>query len=195
MTTHENWKAIPGYEGLYEVSDQGSVRSLDRLNSLGHRRKGKFLSPGRGRDGHLRVNLCKNGKMESMYVHRLVLLAFVGPCPTGMLACHWDDDPGNNHLSNLRWDTPSANRRDELRNGRNHYANKTHCPRGHEYTPENTYVTPPGHRECRECKRIGVREYRRSNSEKIKAYNREYYRLNAEKIKAARRSKKGVALT
>lgn len=179
MTTHETWKAIPGYEGFYEVSDQGRVRSLDRTVSDGRRVKGQFLSPDRGRYGHLRVTLQKNGKIERILVHRLVLQAFVGPCPPEMQACHWNDIPYDNRLENLRWDTPSANSQDALRNGRNPYANKTHCPRGHEYTPENTFVPRPGQRNCRECGRIQGRAYYRANSEKINAVRRERYQARA----------------
>jgi hypothetical protein len=82
----------------------------------------------------------------------LVLEAFVGPCPDGLEACHWDDDPTNNRLSNLRWDTSIANKRDMARNGGgNQNAHKTHCIRGHEYTPANTYRKRGGGRECRVC--------------------------------------------
>lgn len=179
MTTHEKWKAVPKYEGFYEVSDQGRVRSLDRIVSDGRRMKGKLLSPNRLLRGHLHVGLWKNGKVENILVHRLVLLAFVGPCPAGMEACHWNDISDDNRLENLRWDTLSANSRDALRNGRHYNANKTHCPRGHEYTPENTYVRPSGQRECRECRRIRKMAYRRSNSEKINAVSRERYRARA----------------
>jgi hypothetical protein len=69
-----------------------------------------------------------------------------------MFCCHEDDNPANNHVSNLRWDTPTANQLDALRNGRNKNANKTHCKHGHEYTPENTYRQGKrGGRFCREC--------------------------------------------
>lgn len=175
MTTHEKWKAIPGCEGFYEVSDRGRVRSLDRIVALGRRRKGQFLSPDRGHRGHLQVTLYKNGKRERIFVHRLVLQAFVGACPSGMEACHWNDIPDDNRLENLRWDTPSANRHDSLRNGRHYNANKTHCHRGHEYTAENTYVPPSGERQCRECRRVRDRAYWRANSEKINAERRERY--------------------
>lgn len=179
MTPYEKWEEIPGYEGFYEVSDQGRVRSLDRMNSRGHRIKGKLLSPGRGHRGYLQVNLCKGGKREHTHVHRLVLQAFIGPCPDGMEACHYNDIPDDNRLENLRWDARSANSHDAIRNGRHYWAKKTHCPRGHEYTPENTYAHPSGKRHCRECRRMWQREYRRSNSEKINAARRERYRAQA----------------
>lgn len=58
------------------------------------------------------------GRVVQRYVHRLVLEAFVGPCPPGMLCCHNDGDSANNRLGNLRWDTPAANAADTLRHGR-----------------------------------------------------------------------------
>jgi hypothetical protein len=68
--------------------------------------------------GRLLVCLHENGKRKEHKVHRLVLEAFVGPCPLGMEACHYPDrDPTNNHVENLRWDTPSANQLDAVRHG------------------------------------------------------------------------------
>jgi hypothetical protein len=85
-------------------------------------------------------------------VHHLVLLAFIGPRPDGLQGLHFDDDASNNSLGNLRWGTPSANMHDCIRNGKHWKVNITHCPRGHEYTAENTYLIPAtGHRMCRTC--------------------------------------------
>ena len=69
--------------------------------------------------GHLTVGLraTPNGKVKRLYVHRLVLEAFVGPCPPGMECCHNDGNPANNALSNLRWDTRGANIEDAVRHG------------------------------------------------------------------------------
>jgi hypothetical protein len=106
------------------------------------------------------VNLQLAGEGHAERVHRLVLLAFVGPCPKGMEACHWDDNPGNNHLSNLRWDTSLANKRDMARNGiGNQNWMKTHCVRGHEFTPENTYARGDGGRDCRACWKLRPSSY------------------------------------
>jgi hypothetical protein len=63
--------------------------------------------------GYLQVPVCG----RKYYVHRLVLLAFVGPCPAGMQCCHENDKHDDNRLENLRWDTPKANSRDAKRNG------------------------------------------------------------------------------
>lgn len=115
MTSHETWRAVPGYEGIYEVSDAGRVRSLDRLDNRGRRTTGRVLAERPLRDGRVRVSLAKNGQTVDGYVYRLVLEAFVGPCPKGMEALHWDDVRSNNTLSNLRWGTRTDNMRDMSR--------------------------------------------------------------------------------
>ena len=86
-----------------------------------------------------------------------VLEAFVGPCPPGLEACHGNDVADDNRLENLRWDTRTENQLDRVRNGIHPGANKTHCKRGHEYTPENTMIQRKANgntgRVCRECDR------------------------------------------
>ena len=162
----ENWKPVVGFEELYEVSDQGNVRSLDR-EVLVERQYGPVVRKHKGRElklitnpsGHLKVNLWRDGQMFTRYVHRLVLEAFRGTCPDGHECCHWDDNPANNRLENLRWDSSSANRIDSVRNGTHNMANKTHCPKGHEFDVENTYIGPDGWRRCRECRRAQDRTY------------------------------------
>lgn len=178
----ETWLPIPGYEGAYEVSNQGRVRSLDRLDAGGRRRTGKLRSLTRQPSGHFTVALRVNRVRQTFLVHHLVLLAFIGPRPDGMEGCHWDDNPANNHLANLRWDTRSANVRDSVRNGTHHMARVTHCPQGHAYTPENTYLYPPtGRRACRECRRI----YRETHAEVRRAKGREYMRKRRAQAKAS----------
>lgn len=112
----EQWKPVVGYEGRYEVSSQGRVRSLKSKHGL--RKKPLMLKLTPGTYGHRMVMLYCNGQRRVGLVHRLMLEAFVGPCPTGQQCCHKDDDPSNNTLSNLRWDTPKGNSRDAKRNGR-----------------------------------------------------------------------------
>ena len=104
----EIWKAIPGYEGLYEVSDQGNVRTFRRGAN------GRLLKPGRMPQGHLSVAL---GRGNSQCVHKLVLLAFVGPAPDRHECCHNNGNPADNRLENLRWGTRSDNIRDAVRHG------------------------------------------------------------------------------
>lgn len=167
MNEIENWKPVVGYEELYEVSDQGRVRSVDREVETSYQHgpvvkkyKGRVLRPSADKDGYLRVYLSWKGQVSTRFVHRLVLEAFRGTCPPGHQACHYDDEPTNNRLENLRWDTNSANNLDMVRNGNHHNARKTHCKGGHEFTPENTYITTDGRRDCRECIRARVRAYR-----------------------------------
>lgn len=121
MTDTEHWKAVPGYEGLYEVSDLGRVRSLDRVvpvrlkSGLTERRlPGVDLRPGTDSAGYQSVVL---GKNKSFRVHWLVLLAFVGPCPDGFHRLHNDGDRANNALSNLRYGSRSDNVRDMFTHG------------------------------------------------------------------------------
>lgn len=169
----EKWKSIPGYEGIYQVSNTGKIRSMLRLDARGRTRKERLLKPRcNPQNGRLTVALYLNRQRIDRQVHSLVLEAFVGPCPAGMEACHWNDNPTDNRLSNLRWDTRSANILDCVRNGTHPLANRTHCPQGHEYTPENTYVYPKGNRACRECRRI----YREKNADVRRQKGREYMR-------------------
>jgi hypothetical protein len=99
------------------------------------------------------VVLYRNGARRDALVHHLVLEAFVGPQPPGAEGCHWNDDPTDNRLENLRWDTRSANQFDSVRNGTHYWASRTHCSKGHEFTEENTYRRPSGRRACRVCRR------------------------------------------
>lgn len=111
----EQWKPIAGYEELYEISDRGRVRSLSRVDRLGRSRPGKMLTPTGLR--HLHVTLSKEGRKQQPAVHRLVAEAFI-PNPDGLpMVLHWDDNPANNHHSNLRWGTSGSNRADAVRNG------------------------------------------------------------------------------
>lgn len=149
----EVWKSIPGHEGRYEVSDLGRVRSLPQTTSDGRRLASKVLCGRPQRSGHLSVPLTSAGTCRNALVHRLVLIAFVGPPPLGMHALHSDGNPANNRLSNLRWGTPSENSFDAVRHGVHPQARKTHCKQGHEFTPENTRIEARGSRACRECER------------------------------------------
>ncbi|QPO16649.1 HNH endonuclease [Mycobacterium phage KashFlow] len=156
----EEWRPAPGYEGLYEVSSHGRVRSLDRTvptrrHPGGVRKlRGCLLKPSPSKYGHLMVSPSKDGRQKVEYIHHLVMLAFSGPRPDGMLVCHNDGDPANNRLDNLRWDDQFGNMRDTLSHGTCFQANKTHCIRGHEFNQQNTHIAPDGGRVCRLCRRI-----------------------------------------
>lgn len=107
----EIWKPILGFAG-YEVSNHGRVRSWMSVNH-----PGKILSPAKTSSGYMQVSLSLRGSLHPLRIHRLVLIAFVGPCPTGMESCHKDGIRSNNCLSNLRWGTKSSNYQD--RHGHN----------------------------------------------------------------------------
>jgi len=98
------WKPVPGYEGLYEVSETGSVRSLPRTNPRGTRLWGKILKPGNQIGGSTpKVSLSKDGVSVWHTVAELVLLAFCGPPTPGQQCCFLDSDRTNLDVDNLEW--------------------------------------------------------------------------------------------
>jgi hypothetical protein len=117
----ETWKDIPGYEGHYQVSDLGRVRSVDRRvrtvakNGAESTRAvpGCLLSASRHSQGYLQVKM----GARTYIVGPLVLAAFVGPRPDGMECAHGDGAKTNNALTNLRWATPAENSADRIRHG------------------------------------------------------------------------------
>lgn len=165
MTNHtknsvEQWKSIPHYEGYYEVSDQGRVRSLDRtIVTVQGRRTvpGKALTPSTDALGRMVVNLSKGGKPKQFKVHRLVMRAFRGPCPDGMEVCHNNGDSADNRLENLRYDGHTENVKDMLKHGTNYWANRKACSRGHLFAPPNLLIHRKKNgkvqRACRACHR------------------------------------------
>ena len=112
----EGWLPVVGFEGIYEVSDHGRIRCV--LARYG-RAAGYILKPHltRHRCGYLRIDIRSGGKRFTMMVHRLVLAAFVGPCPAGMECRHLDSNPTNNHISNLQWAFPVTNAADKVPRG------------------------------------------------------------------------------
>lgn len=154
----EQWRDVLGYEGCYQVSDQGQVRSLDRWTRCGQYGHGQKLQKGRvliptvsKKDGRRRVTLSVNQQKKLRQIAPMVLEAFVGPRPApDMDGCHGDGDPANDALSNLRWDTKQANYADSIRHGTNFRANQTHCKRGHELVAPNLAVGQRG-RSCHAC--------------------------------------------
>lgn len=119
------WKEIPGWEGFYEASETGLIRSVPRWIFQGNRwgqqmrcwRNMVVLRQTANSRGYLGVTLQGNGRRITAAVHQLVALAFLGPCPEGMEVCHNDGDQTDNRVEKLRYDTPSENVRDALRHG------------------------------------------------------------------------------
>lgn len=113
----EQWKPVVGYEGLYEVSDQGRVKSL---------RSGKIMKLSVANTGYMQLQLSAKPRRNVCHVHRLVLEAFVGPAPIGMEGCHANGIRTDNRLSNLRWDTRKGNMSDASAQGRTNRGEKNH---------------------------------------------------------------------
>lgn len=109
MECYEIWKPIEGYEGLFEVSDRGNVRSLDKYDRNGRFWKGKTLSKNVVSSGYHRVVLCVNNCSKHMYVHRLVADAFIPNPENKETVNHKDGDKTNNAVDNLEWATQGEN--------------------------------------------------------------------------------------
>lgn len=109
----EIWKAVKGYEGLYEVSNTGKVRSLN------YNRTGKVKELLRGNCGdYLFVSLCKEGKRKPFLIHRLVVQTFIGEIPKGLIVNHKDENKQNNNVDNLEIVTQKYNLNYGTRNER-----------------------------------------------------------------------------
>lgn len=118
MSKTEIWKDVVGHEGFYQVSNLGNVKSVQRISRQGHQLPEKMLVGNMNHKGYVRVSLTDmDGKIKKHSVHRLVLEAFVGPCPEGMEGCHRDGNSSNNALFNLRWGTPESNWEDRRAHG------------------------------------------------------------------------------
>jgi hypothetical protein len=130
----EIWKAIEGYEGLYEVSNLGRVRSFDRLIERPHprntsmtmtyRKKGRILKMKINPSGYLYVDLWKDKKPHTVVVHRLVATAFIPNLENLPEVNHIDEDKTNPVVTNLEWVTHSGNMRHGTcgeRMGRKHW--------------------------------------------------------------------------
>jgi predicted XRE-type DNA-binding protein len=114
----EIWKDISKYEGLYQVSTFGRVRSLDRLVN-GRKRKGKLLSNNKTNgNGYIICTLCKDGCKTNHYVHRLVAAAFCEKLCDSFLVNHIDSNVKNNKSSNLEWISAFDNVQHYIKKGR-----------------------------------------------------------------------------
>ena len=105
----EVWKDIEGYKGIYQVSDAGRVRSVDRINSRGYKRKGIILKLQDGNRGYKTVGLCKDGVMKSHLVHRLVAVAFIPNPENKPEVNHTEGNKPDNRACKLEWCTAAEN--------------------------------------------------------------------------------------
>lgn len=104
----EVWKDIVGYEGKYQISSFGKVRSIDRIDSSAKKRKGRLLKPCKDKDEYLYVGL-SDGGVTIKKIHRLVAEAFIGYCPKGYQVNHKDENKTNNRIENLEYVTAKQN--------------------------------------------------------------------------------------
>ena len=103
---------VPGYPN-YGVTKDGRIWTNARP-----RVRGGWMKLSVHSGGYLFTMGRIDGKQVALYSHQLVALAWIGPRPDGMHVCHWDGDPQNNNVENLRYDTPSGNAMDTIRHGR-----------------------------------------------------------------------------
>jgi hypothetical protein len=126
----DHHRPIEGFAG-YRVGREGVVQSSRGRGTGKDLTDGwRPLKPCRRRQGYLTVNLHRDGLKSSHYVHHLVLEAFVGPRPPGLICCHGDGDPANNRVENLRWDSYLSNSEDMVRHGTRPMGSRCHAKLG-----------------------------------------------------------------
>lgn len=161
----EVWKAIPGFEGYYEVSSLGRARSLDR--AVRHARggfaikRGRLLSTKPNGHGYPSVCLSKEGKPTTRVIHQLVCEAFNGPRPEGHEAAHEDGNKANCRADNLSWKTRTENERDKKRHGTSLL--------GRDCVPAHSRARGERH-GCARLTSVQVREARRLMNSGVSAY-------------------------
>lgn len=106
----EVWKDVVGYEGRYQVSNQGRVKSLDSVDSIGRAKTGKVISVKRNNRGYVQVHLHRDGKCAMKLMHRIVAEAFIDN-PNGYdQVNHINENKADNQVENLEWCTNMYNR-------------------------------------------------------------------------------------
>lgn len=146
----EHWLPIPGFEGEYEASTFGRIKSLDRKITVNRTDGTQVFRRARGRilmerpdDGYPSVTI--GGR--TVRTHVLIAATFLGPRPDGEVVRHGNDRKADNWVANLRYGSPEDNRLDAKRNK----VRQTHCPRGHVMTKATVHIRSDGVRICKTC--------------------------------------------
>jgi hypothetical protein len=150
-STPEEWRPIPGFDN-YKINAFGEIYTLRRKGVAGGQ-----LAHTLDTRGYRVARIFKGNREYRIRVHKLVMLAFAGPRPSGTEIRHVDGNKENPAFVNLRYGTRSDNVNDSVVHGVHHYAGKTHCPQGHIYDEANTYFPPQANvtgtnRQCRACR-------------------------------------------
>lgn len=180
----ETWLPIPGYEGSYEVSSIGNVRSLPRTvkrsDGWAMKVKGRMLKIRPWGAGYNCVDLWKGNRGHVENVHVLVAAAFLGPRPDGMVVCHYNDVKTDNRVENLRYASRVDNEADKRRNGLDPKQRQTKGTRcGHLLVEPNLVQSKLKHgvRQCLACARAQSHCYYRGieNWDERKKVSDQYY--------------------
>ena len=166
--TEEIWKPVVGYEGLYEVSSYGRVKSLDRYVKYSDGRiylhKGKVLSLAKDKNGYFVVSLYFNGKHNTIKVHRLVAQAFI-PNPDNLPEVnHLDEDKTNNRVENLEWCDHKYNMNYGTRNIR---SKDTHIKNGYWTGLSRDEYLKKYYQDHKEEKRLYMRDHQRKHKKTV----------------------------
>jgi hypothetical protein len=140
----EQWRTVPLFGLKYKASNSGRVIGPT----------GKILKQRINRRGYPVVEVSLGKSSRETLVHRMVAMAFHGLPSAGQECRHLNGVQTDNRAENLAWGSHSQNSVDQVAHGTHRNVRKTHCDRGHEFTPENTYSRGPGRRTCLLCKRI-----------------------------------------
>ena len=105
----EKWKFIPGYDGYYKASTLGQIKSIERIDCRGQKRKSMILKQRTDKDGYKVLSLSKKGKNRLYLVHRLIAITFIDNPNNKPQINHINEDKTDNRTENLEWCTPKEN--------------------------------------------------------------------------------------
>jgi predicted XRE-type DNA-binding protein len=127
MIMKEIWKEVQGYEGLYEISNYGIIKGIERECPYNKRKLGgKPKSQRSDKDGYRIVTLCKDCIKKNFKVHRLVAINFLENKNNFPMVNHIDGDKANNHVSNLEWCNQSHNEKHAYKTGLKSHVGENH---------------------------------------------------------------------